>query len=87
MPISHPRRLSPSRVFRLLPRSGERALREVQRRFHLMRRDQRGGLGKKFVVTGFGLGMRHMELVLQAEKLGMLNRDVLRKSGSVGEQT
>ena len=37
------------------------------------------GLILDFVVTGFGLGMRHMELVLQAENLGMLNRDVLRR--------
>ena len=34
-----PRRLSPSRAFRLLPRSGEGTLRELQRCFHLMRRD------------------------------------------------
>jgi Na+/H+-dicarboxylate symporter len=37
------------------------------------------GLILDFVVTGFGLGMRHMELVLQADKLGMLDRDVLRR--------
>ncbi|MBQ1369322.1 MAG: cation:dicarboxylase symporter family transporter [Firmicutes bacterium] len=37
------------------------------------------GLILDFVVTGFGLGMRHMELVLQANKLGMLDRDVLRR--------
>ena len=37
------------------------------------------GLILDFIVTGFGLGMRHMELVLQAEKLGMLDRDVLRR--------
>ena len=42
-----PRRRLPSRVFRLLPRSGERTFGEIQCRFHLMRRDQRGGLGKK----------------------------------------
>lgn len=36
------------------------------------------GLILNFVVTGFGLGMRHLELTLQAEKLGMLDRDVLR---------
>ena len=37
------------------------------------------GLILDFIVTGFGLGMRHMELVLQADKLGMLDRDVLRR--------
>lgn len=37
------------------------------------------GLILDFIVTGFGLGMRHMELVLQAEKLGMLDRDILRR--------
>lgn len=36
------------------------------------------GLLLDFVVTGFGLGMRHLELVLQAEKLGMLDPDVLQ---------
>lgn len=39
------------------------------------------GLILDFVVTGFGLGMRHLELTLQAEKLGMLDRDVLRRQG------
>lgn len=37
------------------------------------------GLILDFVVTGFGIGMRHMELALQAEKLGMLNLDKLRR--------
>lgn len=32
------------------------------------------------IMTGIcGIGMRHMELVLQAEKLGMLDSDVLRR--------
>ena len=32
-----------------------------------------------FVATGFGLGLRHLELILQADHLGMLNHEVLRK--------
>ena len=32
-----------------------------------------------FVSTGFSLGLRHLELILQAEHLGMLDHDVLRE--------
>lgn len=31
-----------------------------------------------FVATGFGLGLRHLELTLQADHLGMLDKEVLR---------
>ena len=37
----------------LRPRSGERTLWEVQRRFHLMRRDERGMLRKKLPILPF----------------------------------
>lgn len=33
-----------------------------------------------FVATGFSLGLRHLELLLQAEHLGMLDHDMLRKT-------
>ena len=33
-----------------------------------------------FVATGFSLGLRHLELLLQAEHLGMLDHDVLQKT-------
>ena len=33
-----------------------------------------------FIATGFSLGLRHLELILQADHLGMLDRDKLRKS-------
>ena len=32
-----------------------------------------------FIATGFGLGLRHLELILQADHLGMLDKEVLRK--------
>ena len=39
--------------FRLLPRSGERALREMQGAFHLLRRDERSRLRKKLLIHLF----------------------------------
>lgn len=32
-----------------------------------------------FIATGFNLGLRHLELILQADHLGMLDQEVLRK--------
>lgn len=32
-----------------------------------------------FVATGFSLGLRHLELLLQADRLDMLDHEVLRK--------
>ena len=40
-------------LFVLRPRSGKCALREIQRRFHLMRRDECGRLRKKLLILPF----------------------------------
>ena len=32
-----------------------------------------------FVATGFSLGLRHLELLQQADRLDMLDHEVLRK--------
>ena len=36
-----------------------------------------------FVCTGFGLGMRHLELILQADRLGMLDREILQSAKTI----
>lgn len=42
----------------------------------------RAGLIPDFFVTGFGLGIRRMERVLQADRRGIRNRDALRGRSS-----